>query len=138
MNDFVGAKAALLYENKLLVFLRDNKTTIPFPNMWDFPGGGREGNETPLECLAREMMEEFGITLKPESVIWEKQHPSMHQPGLFGYFFVARITKEDIDTIAFGNEGQHWQLMGIEEFLAHKDAVPHLKNRLSDYLNNIK
>ena len=134
MNDFVGVKAALLFESKLLVFLRDNKPGLRFAGMWDFPGGGRENEETPFECLAREVDEEFSIKLKPEAVIWQKAFPAMHDPKLIGYLAVARISKEDIDGIKFGSEGQKWTLMDVQEFLDRDDVVPHLKDRLSEYL----
>ena len=65
--DFTGVKVALLVEKSILVVLRDNKPDIPWPNMWELPGGGREGIETPLECLQREVWEELGLTLKEES-----------------------------------------------------------------------
>lgn len=70
--DFTGVKAALLVEQSILVILRDNKPDIPWPNTWELPGGGREGQETPLECLQREVWEELGLTLKEESIIWSK------------------------------------------------------------------
>lgn len=137
MDDFVGVKAALFVGEKLLVFLRDDKPGLRFAGMWDFPGGGREGDETPFECLAREVGEEFGIILRPESVLWQKEYPAMHDPTLRAYFIAARITQEDIDVIKFGSEGQKWALMDTQEFLTRDDVVPHLKGRLSDYLKEV-
>ena len=49
---------------RLLVYLRDNKPDIPFPNHWDFFGGHVEEGETPDEGLVREVKEELGIKLK--------------------------------------------------------------------------
>ena len=49
---------------RLLVYLRDNKPDIPFPNHWDFFGGHVEEGETPDEGLVREVKEELGIELK--------------------------------------------------------------------------
>ena len=50
--------------NQVLLFLRDNKPDIPFPNMWDVPGGHVEPGETPEECIVREMAEEMGMALQ--------------------------------------------------------------------------
>lgn len=43
----------------VLVFRRDNKDWIPFPDMLDLLGGGVEDGESPEEAVAREMAEEL-------------------------------------------------------------------------------
>jgi 8-oxo-dGTP diphosphatase len=50
--------------NRLLVYLRDNNSNIPFPEHWDFFGGHLEDGETPEEALVREVKEELGVELK--------------------------------------------------------------------------
>lgn len=47
------------HRNEVLLFLRDNKPEIPYPNLWDIPGGHFEAGETPEACIAREMLEEI-------------------------------------------------------------------------------
>jgi len=138
MDDFVGSKAALLYEGKLVMFLRDDRPGLRFANLWDFPGGGRENNETPTECLLREVDEEFSIKLGPNQIVWEKEYPAVHDPSLKGHFFVANVTKEQIDKIKFGEEGQKWGLVSVEDFFSRDDIVPHFKGRLQDYLDSVE
>ncbi|UCF93288.1 MAG: NUDIX hydrolase [Desulfobacterales bacterium] len=58
--------ASILFINdqrQVLLFLRDNKPNLPYPNMWDAPGGHVEGHETPVQCIVREMMEEMKLRL---------------------------------------------------------------------------
>lgn len=50
-------------KNEILLLLRDNIPTIPYPNMWDLPGGHVEDNEAPEDCIIREMKEELDLIL---------------------------------------------------------------------------
>jgi 8-oxo-dGTP diphosphatase len=59
--------AAIILENdkdEFLLYLRDNKPDIPFPDHWDLIGGHMEEGETPEEALVREVKEELDIDLK--------------------------------------------------------------------------
>jgi len=49
-------------DRKILVTLSHGKDT------WYIPGGKREGNETDLEALSREVKEELAVDIIPESV----------------------------------------------------------------------
>lgn len=51
--------------NDILLQLRDDRSDIPFPNTWDLPGGHVEKGETSDACIARELMEEMGISPDP-------------------------------------------------------------------------
>jgi 8-oxo-dGTP diphosphatase len=50
--------------NRLIIYLRDDKPDIPFPNHWDLIGGHLEAGETPEQALVREVKEEIGIDLE--------------------------------------------------------------------------
>ena len=134
ISDFTGCKIALFCGDKLLTILRDDKDDIPCPNMWEFPGGGREGNESPFECAAREVYEELGIHLTEDCLLWSKIYPSVIFKGKQSVFMVGQLRQEQFDNIIFGDEGQGYQLMNVEEFLSSSQVVPQLQERLKDYL----
>jgi 8-oxo-dGTP diphosphatase len=50
-------------ERQILLFLRDNKSDLPYPNIWDVPGGHVEADESPGKCIVREMKEEMDLVL---------------------------------------------------------------------------
>jgi 8-oxo-dGTP pyrophosphatase MutT (NUDIX family) len=56
----IGA-TVLLRDGTILMQLRDDGrgTSIPYPNMRNFPGGAAEPDEEPLDAAIREMAEEF-------------------------------------------------------------------------------
>ena len=132
--DFQGCKIALICEGRILTILRDDKPTIPYPNMWDLPGGGREGNESPFECAAREVYEELGIHLDEDCLLWSKIYPSVIFKDKQSVFMVGQLSQDQFDSITFGDEGQAYKLMNIEEFLTSSQVVPQLQGRLRDYL----
>ena len=134
ISDFTGCKIALFCGDKLLTILRDDKENIPWPNMWELPGGGREGDESPFECAAREVYEELGIYLNENCLLWSKVYPSMLFEGRQSVFMVGQLSQDQFDSIVFGDEGQAYKLMNIEVFLSSSQVVPQLQDRVRDYL----
>ena len=101
-------------------------------------GGGCEGDESPFECVAREVYEELGIHLTEDCLIWSEVYPSMLFEGKESVFLVCKLTQEQFDSIVFGDEGQCYKLMGIEEFLGSDKVVPQLQDRVRDYFKKSK
>jgi 8-oxo-dGTP diphosphatase len=132
-DDFSGCKLAYIFNDSLLVYKRDSFPEIPFPGLWDFPGGGRENNESPEQCVLRELEEEFSITF-PASRLLYKKKVANHTNNGNSFFFVAQGEEVEISAISFGSEGQYWKFMSIQEYLAHPKAIPVLINRLKGYL----
>ena len=132
--DFTGCKIALICDGRILTILRDDKPTIPWPNLWELPGGGREGDESPFECVAREVYEELSIQLLKDDIVWSWIYPSMLDENKNSVFLVGQLTKEQFDSIVFGDEGQSFKLMSIEEFLTLDQVVPQLQERVRDYV----
>ena len=136
ISDFTGCKIALFCKDRILTILRDDKLNIPYPNTWELPGGGREGDESPFECVVREVYEELGIHLTEDCLLWSKVYPSMLFEGKESVFLVGKLRQEQFDSIVFGDEGQGYKLMGIKEFLGSDRVVPQLQDRVRDYLES--
>lgn len=49
-------------DNKILLYLRDDRPQISYPNYWALIGGQIEEGETPQGTLEREILEEIGCT----------------------------------------------------------------------------
>lgn len=129
--EFSGAKLALFLGDDLLVIRRDDRPDIPWPDHWDLPGGGREGDESPQECALRETWEEVGLSLRPDDIVWSN---SYRRPHGIVWFFAAHRPAGLSHLIRFGSEGQCWQLMPPVEYCDHPMAVPHFASQLRLYL----
>ena len=127
--DFVGCKVLLVNGNQLLTYLRDDRPGLVFAGYWDLPGGGREGDETPEACVLRELHEEFGLTLPEARLRRRWEYPSMMDANRASWFFAGVISTAEISAIRFGDEGQHWQMMPVEDFVTHRQGVPELQRR---------
>ncbi|WP_410219076.1 NUDIX hydrolase [Paracoccus sp. (in: a-proteobacteria)] len=121
---FHGAKLFLTLDDRMLVYLRDNRPDLPFAGFWDLPGGGREGSETPVVCARRELAEEFGLDL-PARRLTGHAFPSHAAPGMVSWLFTGTLRRSEIASICFGDEGQEWCMMPVAAYLTHHRAVPH-------------
>jgi len=52
---------AAVFVNDGMLLIAKRKPTARLPNLWELPGGKVEPNETPEECLKRELKEEFDV-----------------------------------------------------------------------------
>ena len=69
-----GASIIFVNDHKqVLLLLRDDKPGLPYRNMWDVPGGHIEPDETPGQCIIREMKEEIGIDLQDFHLFCHKE-----------------------------------------------------------------
>lgn len=137
INDFSGAKLAILARDHVLTLLRDNNPDIPYPNMWDLPGGARNGAEVPLECATRETWEEARLRVAQSDIKWKRIYPNPTPGKLAHWFFVARPGWLTLPPVHLGDEGQAVRWMPVKTFLEHEQAIPHLQSRLQDYLESV-
>lgn len=136
MQDFQGAKLAILSGERIVTILRDDAAHIPWPGHWDLPGGGREGQETPEACVLRELHEELGLRLSAADLIWRME--SLTPEGHRIWFFVAEIPFLETESVRFGDEGQDWRLADLSWFLTDPLVIPRHRERVSFYLETIR
>lgn len=128
--DFVGAKAALFCGDRVLTYLRDDVAGLAWRGLWDLPGGGREGGESAVDCVLREIAEEFGLDLPPKRLVCRQVLASTVDPARRAWLFGGWLDGADIAAIRFGSEGQRWEMMPVEEFMAHGQAIPEMQQRV--------
>ena len=121
----------------MLTCLRDDKPGLNWPGMWDLPGGGRADDETPEDCVLRELAEEFGLRRGPGRLGWRRVWPGMRDATRRSVFNAGRITLAEIAAIRFGDEGQSWRMMGVAAFPAHDRAIPERQRRVSVALGDL-
>ena len=131
---FYGAKVIVFVGGKIITILRDDFPSIPYPNHWDLPGGGREKNESAWDCAARECYEETSLRLVRNDVLWGRRFRSSPHDN---WFFVARVLDQRAKDLVLGEEGQELRLMPVDAFLNHPRAVPHFQPRLADWISGL-
>lgn len=127
-NTTPNAGAGILFLNahrQVLLFLRDDKPGIPYPNRWDILGGHIEPGESPAECIAREMREEIGYAVRgpklytaffsemdqtQQYIFWERaefdlKNVTLHEGQRLKWFTLDELEAMDDDAFGFGFAG---------------------------------
>ena len=62
--------AAIIIKNNL-IFLARRGPSKKLAGFWEFPGGKIEANESPQQCLERELKEELGVSSTAKNIFFE-------------------------------------------------------------------
>ncbi len=134
-NDYAGAKVLLFLGPDLLILRRDHTPGIPWPGLLDFPGGAREGAETPEACAIRETREETGLVVSESALEFVRLRPSAS--GM-NWYFAAHLSAAATSDVVFGGEGAGWLVMTPQDYLAAQDAIPPFQQVLAGYLETLR
>ena len=66
----IRVRAIIMQDGKLFSMYREKDGRI----FYTFPGGGLEGEETEIDCVKREVFEEFGIIVKPIKKVYSYEN----------------------------------------------------------------
>ncbi len=128
--------AAIILENskgELLLYLRDNKQNIPFPDHWDLIGGHVEEGETPEQALVREVKEELHWDLKEFGFFKKYECFKGDAWPNIKYIYTGKIDKP-VHELTLG-EGKRLQFFSETEIPDIKFANI-LRNIVMDYLRS--
>lgn len=123
---------AIILENRegeILLLLRDNKSTINFPNQWTLIGGKVKDGETPEMAAHRELVEETG--LKTELSLW-KQYDREHPLFIADQYIYTGKVDASTDSLLVG-AGQDLQFVSPSEIQYLKIGYG-FKTLLHEYL----
>lgn len=138
----IEVATALLFDvnSKLLIYLRDGKPDIPFPNYWDLFGGHIEEGETPEMALVREIQEELGIAIqhyqhfKTYQCLEGDVHPNIK------HVYAVQISQAAAELTLY--EGQYHKGIDLAEYQQYRFAnilgqiIGDYKNSVDHTLNN--
>lgn len=83
------AAGVIVQDGRVLIAQR--AATAHLGGLWEFPGGKRRAGETPEDCVAREIAEELGVTVRVGPRIAERVH-AYPDRTVHLCFYVCEIT----------------------------------------------
>lgn len=100
-NNIVHVAVAVIQDSRGQYFIAKRPQESHQGGLWEFPGGKVENNETVVEALKRELLEEVGITLVHASPLIQIHHNYSDKSVLLDVWCIDEFTGK-----AFGKEGQ--------------------------------
>lgn len=128
MKHIEVAAAAIIKDKKVLITKRVGGD---FHNMWEFPGGKVEKNETVKDAVKREIKEELLCEIIPQAhlITIEYQYPDFH---LTMHLYISKLTngKPTLTEHAALRWVSHTELDDVHWIPADIAIIPKLKDYL--------
>ncbi|MCL2404574.1 MAG: NUDIX domain-containing protein [Defluviitaleaceae bacterium] len=123
-------KAFIIHRRRLLIIKRSNYTSRG-KGEWDIPGGGLDFDETILECLHREIMEETGLSVYANRLLYAIMPiiPTRTNDGAVGLMYICHT---DSDVVILSHEHTEYLWATKAQLMGGLLSRP----VLDDYINN--
>lgn len=130
----IAMKAVVVHNNKVLIIKR-SKTHEFSPGTWEFVGGKLEFGEDLEEGLKREILEETGLTVTIEKMLYATSFKTHHYRQVVILCYLCHTEEKNI---ILSNEHEEYLWAGKETMkkLLPKNMLKNLKkNHVLDLLN---
>ena len=130
----VGVKVLLKQGDKYL-FLRREPKFKAGPQKWDIPGGRIEPDEPLEKALAREVLEETGLTLKNVDKLLTAQ--DIFVPGKAIHVVRLTYVGQALGEVVISDEHDSCSWMTVSEILAEPEVDSYLREVLDKWREDL-
>ena len=116
VDTHVGSYGVIIRDRKIALI---KKARGGYKGLYDLPGGGIEHDETPLEALTRELMEEIGVSIVKAELLdavsktfkWDVNDKLIQDLHHIGILYRVEIESDELKTDADGLDslGGEWK-----------------------------
>ena len=116
VDTHVGSYGVIIQDGKIALI---KKARGGYKGLYDLPGGGIEHDETPLEALTRELMEEIGVSIVKAELLdavsktfkWDVNDDLIQDLHHIGILYLVEIESDELKTDADGLDslGGEWK-----------------------------
>lgn len=116
VDTHVGSYGVIIRDRKIALI---KKARGGYKGLYDLPGGGIEHDETPLEALTRELMEEIGVSIVKAELLdavsktfkWDVNDELIQDLHHIGILYIVEIEGNELKTDADGLDslGGEWK-----------------------------
>lgn len=114
-NIIIAMKGVLLDKGKILIVKRSEKDDIG-AGSWECPGGKLEFGETPEQALKREILEETGLTVQVEELLYVS---TFFTSPVRQVIIITYLCTPETDTISLSEEHSESMWAGKTELLKY-------------------